>query len=124
MTLIILLCIDWTSQTRILVNGGEYIGFLKSDGSFIVNDVPSGSYIVQVASPNHLFEPVRVDINAERAKIRARKVNFLQNSAVVSQPYPLKFKVKEQAKFFEKRESWQIKDFLFNPMVGQLLIHS
>jgi hypothetical protein len=110
--------LEWTSQTRVLVNGGEYIGFLKEDGSFIISDVPSGSYIVEVASPNHLFEPVRVDINAKRGKIRARKVNFLQNSAVVTQPYPLKFKVKEPAGFFEKREPWKIKDFLFNPMVS------
>ena len=59
-----------------------------------------------------------MDISAKRGKIRARKVNFLQNSAVVTQPYPLKFKVKEPAKFFEKRESWKVKDFLFNPMVS------
>jgi hypothetical protein len=109
--------LEWTSLTRVLVNGGEYIGFLREDGSFIINDVPSGSYIVEVASPNHIFEPVRVDISAKRGKIRARKVNFLQNSAVVTQPYPLKFKVKEPARFFEKREPWKIKDFLFNPMV-------
>lgn len=114
--------LEWTSQTRVLANGGEYIGFLKADGSFIISDVPSGSYVVEVASPNHLFEPVRVDISAKRGKIRARKVNFLQNSAVVTQPYPLKFKVKEPAKFFEKRESWKWKDFLFNPMVSECML--
>ncbi|XP_028397615.1 ER membrane protein complex subunit 7-like [Dendronephthya gigantea] len=113
---------EWTSETRVLVNGGEYVGFLKGDGSFIINDVPSGSYIVEVASPNHLFEPMRVDINAKRGKIRARKVNFLQNSAVVTQPYPLKFKTKEPANFFEKREAWKIKDFLFNPMVLMMVL--
>ena len=115
-----LIILDWTSQTTVLVNGGEYIGFLKADGAFVVSDVASGSYIVEVASPNHLFEPVRVDISAKRGKIRARKVNFLQNSAVVTQPYPLKFKAKEPAQFFEMRESWHWKDFLFNPMVWKL----
>lgn len=61
---------------------------------------------------------MRVDISAKRGKIRARKVNFLQNSAVVTQSYPLRFKVKEPAQFFEKREAWKVKDFLFNPMVN------
>ena len=66
-----------------------------------------------------MFEPVRVDISGRaKGKIRARKVNFLQNSAVVTVPYPLKFKAKEPAPFFEKREQWKVTDMLFNPMVS------
>jgi len=97
------------------------VGFLKTDGSFTVNDIPAGSYIVEVLSPNNMFEPVRVDISGRaKGKIRARKVNFLQNSAVVTVPYPLKFKSKEQAPFFEKRQPWKVTDMLFNPMVSQM----
>lgn len=110
---------DWISQTRVLVDGGSYVGFLKTDGSFTVNDVPAGSYVVEVLTPNNMFEPVRVDISGRaKGKIRARKVNFLQNSAVVTVPYPLKFKAKEPAPFFEKREQWKVTDMLFNPMVS------
>ncbi|CAH3180024.1 unnamed protein product [Porites evermanni] len=114
---------DWISQTRVIVDGGNYIGFLKADGSFTVNDVPAGSYIVEVLSPNNMFEPVRVDISGRaKGKIRARKVNFLQNSAVVTLPYPLKFKAKEPAPFFEKREQWKVTDMLFNPMVLMMVL--
>lgn len=114
---------DWISQTRILVDGGNYIGFLKSDGSFTVNNVPAGSYVVEVMSPNNLFEPVRVEISSRtKGKIRARKVNFLQNSAVVTVSYPLKFKAKEPAPFFEKREQWKVTDMLFNPMVLMMVL--
>lgn len=92
---------------------------LRSDGSFTVNGIPPGSYIVEAISPNYVFEPVRVDISGRaKGKIRARKVNFLQNSAVVTMPYPLKFKVKEPAAFFEKREKWRVTEMLFNPMVS------
>ena len=102
------------------MDGGNYVGFLKSDGSFAVNNIPAGSYVVEVLSPNNMFEPVRVDISGRaKGKIRARKVNFLQNSAVVTVPYPLKFKAKEPAPFFEKREQWKVTDMLFNPMVSQ-----
>lgn len=114
---------DWISQTRVIVDGGNHIGFLKADGSFTVNDVPAGSYIVEVLSPNNMFEPVRVDISGRaKGKIRARKVNFLQNSAVVTLPYPLKFKAKEPAPFFEKREQWKVTDMLFNPMVLMMVL--
>lgn len=37
----------------------------RTDGSFAVNDVPSGSYVVEVISPNYRFEPVRVDITSK-----------------------------------------------------------
>lgn len=114
---------DWISQTRVSVDGGSYVGFLKSDGSFTVNDIPAGSYVVEVLSPNNLFEPVRVDISGRaKGKIRARKVNFLQNSAVVTVSYPLRFKAKEPAPFFEKREQWKVTDMLFNPMVLMMVL--
>lgn len=37
----------------------------RTDGSFAVNDVPSGSYVVEVDSPTFRFEPVRVDITSK-----------------------------------------------------------
>ncbi|XP_048589289.1 ER membrane protein complex subunit 7 isoform X2 [Nematostella vectensis] len=114
---------DWVSETRVIVDGGVHVGFLRPDGSFTIRDMPAGSYIVEAVSPNNLFEPVRVDISGRaKGKIRARKVNFLQNSAVVQVSYPLRFKSKEPAPFFEKREKWNIKDMLFNPMVIMMVL--
>lgn len=118
--------LDWVSETKVIVEGGIYVGFLRPDGSFTIRDVPAGSYIVEAISPNYLFEPVRVDISGRaKGKSRARKVNFLQNSAVVQVAYPLRFKAKTPAPFFEKRETWNIKDMLMNPMVSTLfpMIH-
>lgn len=39
--------------------------YCRTDGSFVVHDVPSGSYVVEVISPAHKFEPVRVDITSK-----------------------------------------------------------
>lgn len=114
---------DWIAQSKVLVDGGKFIAFLKSDGSFVINNMLPGTYIVEVVTPNYLFDPVRVDISGKgRGKIRARKVNFIQNSAVSTVPYPLKFKTKDSAHFFEKRESWKWTDFLFNPMVIMMVL--
>ncbi|ESP00062.1 hypothetical protein LOTGIDRAFT_203638 [Lottia gigantea] len=112
---------NWLPNTRILVDGGEYIGFLRSDGSFTINGVPSGSFVVEVVNPSFLFEPARVDITS-KGKIRARKVNYLQPSVVKVSPYPLEFRERGKANYFQAREQWRITDFLFNPMVLTMVL--
>ena len=107
----------WLSRTKVVVDGGKYFGFLRSNGQFEIPGVSPGSYLVEVVSPNHAFEPARVEISSKSGKIRAKKVNLLKPSSVTGLPYPLKFKAEKQASFFEKREKWNIMDTLKNPMV-------
>ncbi|KJH39838.1 hypothetical protein DICVIV_14267, partial [Dictyocaulus viviparus] len=38
---------NWAADSRVLLNHGKYIGFVGEDGSFIIDNVASGSYIVQ-----------------------------------------------------------------------------
>jgi len=49
----------------------------RSDGSFKLNDIPTGSYIIEAISVDYTFEPLRIDIT-NKGKIRARKLNLLQ----------------------------------------------
>jgi len=112
---------NWQQETKILANYGEYIGFVSSDGSFVISNVPSGSYIIEVANKNFIFEPVRVDVNS-KGKVRARKLQLLQPSAVTQLPYPLRFRPKEPARYFQVRESCRITDFLFSPMVLMMVV--
>uniref|UniRef100_A0A0X3NZ04 ER membrane protein complex subunit 7 n=1 Tax=Schistocephalus solidus TaxID=70667 RepID=A0A0X3NZ04_SCHSO len=107
---------DWVIHTRIRVDGQKYIGFVKTDGSFIVSDVPSGSYLLEITNPVYLFQPVRVDINS-KGKIRARKANVLQTNAVKSVPYPLRITSVGKALFFQPREQLRTLDLLLNPTV-------
>jgi len=111
----------WRSATRILVNYGEYVGFVREDNTFVINNVPPGSYIVEVANKDYIFEPFRVDITS-KGKIRARKLLHLQPSSVVGVPYPLKFVTKQRAMYFKAREVWKITDFLFNPMILMMVV--
>ncbi|CAL1538957.1 unnamed protein product [Lymnaea stagnalis] len=112
---------EWTLNSRVLVDGGEYLGFVRTDGSFVVHGVPSGSYIVEIANPNALFEPLRVDITS-KGKIRARRVNFLQPTLVKTVNYPLEFRERGQPNYFQKREQLRLTDFLFNPMVLTMIV--
>ncbi|KRX15972.1 ER membrane protein complex subunit 7, partial [Trichinella nelsoni] len=107
--------IDWRTSTRILVNFGQ------SDGTFVVHCVPSGSYVVEVANADVIFEPYRVEINA-RGKIRARKLNYVQPAIIYAVPYPLKFAANSTVRYFRPREQWRIADFLLNPMVLMMLM--
>lgn len=97
------------------------MGFLRTDGSFAVNDVPSGSYVVEIISPAFKFEPVRVDITS-KGKMRARLVNYIKTSEVIRQPYPLQIRSPGSHTYFMKRETWGWTDFLMNPMVMMMVL--
>lgn len=112
---------EWLLSTKILVNGGERIGFLRNDGSFHISNVEPGSYAVEVVNPNYIYEPARVDINS-KGKFRARKLNYVQTNLVQQVPYPLKFKVRSPYKYFQVREAWRVTDFLMNPMVLMMVL--
>ncbi|XP_001605162.1 ER membrane protein complex subunit 7 homolog [Nasonia vitripennis] len=111
----------WQLMTHVMANGGEHYGFLREDGTFIISNVPSGSYIVEVVNPNYAYEPVRVEINS-KGKFRARKVNLIQTSQVIQVPYPLKMRPLAPFRYFQLREQWRVTDFLFNPMVLMMIL--
>lgn len=98
----------------------ECTPFSREDGTFIISNVPSGSYVIEIVNPNCVYEPVRVEINS-KGKFRARKVNLIQTSQVIQVPYPLKMRPLTLFRYFQVREQWKITDFLFNSMVRQLL---
>uniref|UniRef100_A0A4W4HCD6 Endoplasmic reticulum membrane protein complex subunit 7 n=1 Tax=Electrophorus electricus TaxID=8005 RepID=A0A4W4HCD6_ELEEL len=112
---------DWVSNAVVLVDGEEHVGFIRVDGSFTINDVPSGSYVVHVASPTYRFEPVRVDITT-KGKMRARRVNYIKISEVVQLPYPLQMRCIGLHSYFIKQETWGWSDFFMNPMVLMMLL--
>ena len=94
--------------------------YFRGDGTFSINNLPSGSYVIDISSPSYVFEPTRVDITS-KGKIRARKVNNLQPSSVAAVSYPLRFKARGRANYFQQREQWRITDLMFNPMVNILI---
>ena len=107
----------WAPMTRVVVEGGRFTGYIKSSGEFQIYNVPPGSYLVEVVSPNFVFDPIRVDISSKTGRIRSRSVDLLKAAAGTHLPYPLHFQAEKQAAFFEKREQFSMLDTLKNPMV-------
>ena len=108
-----------SADTRILVqgpNGKTTVGFLQADGKFVVSGLPTGLYLVEVASGNYLFERARVDISSN-GKVKAKRDHPVQPSAGPQMHYPLKFVSKAPMQFFTPRETWSIRDVLMQPMV-------
>lgn len=97
----------WETDMYVIINRGEYKGFLRRDGSFVISGVPSGSYVVELINPDYFYEPVRVEINP-KGKFRARKVNYVQPAQVIQVPYPLKMKPLTKYKYFQMREQWKV----------------
>lgn len=112
---------NWQVHTRVHVNGGEHIGFIRDDGIFTIHNIPSGSYVVEIVHPDYMYEPVRVEINS-KGKYRARKVNYIQTSQVIQVPYPLRMKPLSKFRYFQMREQWRLTDLLFNPMIIMMVL--
>lgn len=107
-------------KSRILFNYGQYIAYPREDGSFAADDIPSGSYVVEVTHPKFIYEPLRVDISS-KGGIRARRVNYIQHNLVQTVDYPLKFRPVGLHNYFMPRETWRIMDLLLNPMVLMMI---
>lgn len=50
--------LNWQQDTSISINDGEYLGFLRDDGTFVISGVPSGSYVVEISNPDYYYESV------------------------------------------------------------------
>lgn len=106
---------NWLSETFVVTDGGKYHGYLKQNGGFSINRVPSGSYLVEIVSPNYVFDSVRVDIT-KSGRIRVREVNFTKPTKDLEKfCYPLHFKTNKTvaAQFFEEKETlymWIVKN--------------
>lgn len=108
-------------NTRILVDDGEHVGFLRADGTFSISGLASSSYVIEVVAPRNVYESVRVDINT-KGKIRTRRLNLIQPSDVTLLRYPLNFESKGYPNYFFKREQFRILDLLMSPMVLMMIV--
>ena len=109
---------DWIAATKVCLDGGKYCGFLRSSGDFVIHNVPPGSYLVEVYSPNYEFQSLRMDISM-KGNIRARHEDILNKNNITRVPYPLHFQAEKQAEFFEERKDWEVVETIReNPTVS------
>uniref|UniRef100_A0A0E0LDX3 ER membrane protein complex subunit 7 beta-sandwich domain-containing protein n=1 Tax=Oryza punctata TaxID=4537 RepID=A0A0E0LDX3_ORYPU len=104
-----------TSNTKVILNGGQRVTFARPDGYFAFHNVPAGTHLIEVSSLGYLFSPVRVDISARNpGHIQAA---LTENRIVLNE---LVLKPLREEQYYEKREPFSIMSLLKSPM-GMML---
>ncbi|CAG8480137.1 4760_t:CDS:2 [Paraglomus brasilianum] len=120
------------SNTKILINGGQYSALVRKDGKFTIQNVPPGSYLLEVSSRRYLYPRLRVNVDASGVEafitilgadwpdtvnknVQHSNVNAPKTANAL--PYPLELKARAMADYFVPRESFSIASVFANPLI-------
>ncbi|KAJ2862339.1 hypothetical protein FB639_005400, partial [Coemansia asiatica] len=119
-----------STEARIVINGGEYTGFIQKDGAFAIDNIKLGDSLLEVASSKYAFPKIHVHISLKedgRASIAARYVqigsDWSDDAPVLA--YPLRIAAASKYEFFTERQGFSIIAMFSNPymmMVGASLV--
>lgn len=100
-----------TANVKVILNGGDRVSFIRSDGYFSFYDVPAGTHLIEVVAMGYLFSPVRVNVNARlHGKIQAYQTeNRIPLNELVLEPMREEY-------YYEKREPFSLLGLLKSPM--------
>ncbi|KAJ1834278.1 hypothetical protein LPJ63_002066 [Coemansia sp. RSA 2711] len=120
---------ELATRAEAVVNGGEHRAFIQKDGSFVVENLTLGDWLLEVASADYAFPKIHVHIATSeegRASVAARYVQigteWSEDAPVLA--YPLKIEASAKYDFFTPRQGFSIVAMFSNPymlMVGASL---
>ncbi|ORX98970.1 hypothetical protein K493DRAFT_313391 [Basidiobolus meristosporus CBS 931.73] len=112
--------LNLSSNVQVTLNKGEYSAYVAKDGSFKIQNVPAGNWLLEVRDNTYLYPKLRVETGHTGAK--GIKVHYyLPNSeweykgSIV--PYPLKIVPFKKIDYFMVREGFSIASLFANPMM-------
>ena len=118
------------SLTQIVINGGEYTGFVDNMGSFGVYVDSPGTYKLEVINMNWHFEPVIVEVHQEEVSPGKHCKAFLysmKSGKDYRLMYPLQLDPLSRNQYFEIEPPFDPTVYLKNPfvmMVGMTFLMS
>eukprot|EP01083_Nonionella_stella_P134548 409339_1 len=98
------------SSCRVTINSGEIVTIPRVDGTFKFDDLPAGSYIVEVVNPFKTFPMSRVNVGQHKTRVVA-----LHNDQ--PQRYPLVIRDVGDTVYEKPPEPFNYMSLLKNPMV-------
>ncbi|XP_034684357.1 ER membrane protein complex subunit 7 homolog [Vitis riparia] len=109
-----------TSNVKVILNGGQWVTFLRPDGYFSFHNVSAGTHMIEVAAIGYFFSPVRVDVSARNpGKIQAALTENRKGlTELVLEPL-------RDEQYYEIREPFSIMSVVKSPMglmMGFMLI--
>ncbi|KAI1797804.1 hypothetical protein LXA43DRAFT_982101 [Ganoderma leucocontextum] len=112
-------------QTQVVLDHGKLHGGVTRDGSFVIPDVPAGTYVLSVLARDHAFEQMRVDVYESETLPEVRPYfagTPLSSPSTVTLPYPLTLSARGKYDYFVPRESFNVLAMFKNPMMLLMLV--
>ncbi|KAG0629225.1 hypothetical protein M758_1G086800 [Ceratodon purpureus] len=101
-----------TANIKVIINAGEQVSFIRTDGSFSFEGVPGGTYLLEVAALGYFFPMVRVDVSSRLpGEIRASYIEGPRriSGSLVLEPL-------REENYYEIREPFSLMGLLKSPM--------
>mmetsp|Transcript_115165 Transcript_115165/g.332684 ORF Transcript_115165/g.332684 Transcript_115165/m.332684 type:complete len:214 (-) Transcript_115165:7-648(-) len=108
--------------TRITLNNAEYSTYSRSDGSFVIYDVPPGIHQLDVQSTIFHFGQVKVQLLEESLDAPNCLEYAYPGAAKTAIKYPLELIAHATYDYYEPKRGFSIFGLLKNPMVLMMLV--
>ncbi|KAF9324433.1 hypothetical protein BG006_000526 [Podila minutissima] len=108
---------DLSIKTRVVLSGGEYSAMVTKEGRFMFPNVPEGSYLLEVQSPQYIYPTLKVIVTAKesRAAMVTPGADWSNNDNQLQ--FPLSLTPRGAASFFIPREGFKVSHLFANPMM-------
>ncbi|RDB28917.1 ER membrane protein complex subunit 7 [Hypsizygus marmoreus] len=107
-------------SSKFVLDNGRLKGSVTHDGSFRIPDVPVGTYILSVVSPNYAFDQVRVDVLDSQSTPEVRPYVLgtpLNPPSTVLLSHPIILTPRQKHAYFIPPESFDLVAMFSNPMM-------
>ena len=100
---------------------------LSVDGGLILKhgpsaNVPTGTYILSVASPDYSFDQVRIDVQENEVEVRPYAPGTpLNPPSTITLSYPISLVPRQKHAYFVPRETFNLLGMLSNPMMLMMI---
>lgn len=85
-------------------------------------NVPTGTYILSVVSPDYTFDQVRIDVQENEAEIRPYAPGTpLNPPSPIALSYPISLIPRQKHVYFVPRETFNLLGMLSNPMMLMMI---
>ncbi|KAF9910600.1 hypothetical protein EC991_006159 [Linnemannia zychae] len=108
---------DLAPETRVLLSGGQFSSMVTKDGKFRFTNVPEGTYLLEVQSPQYIYPTIKVTLAGKETKANLVSFGFDWSNNDNPLQLPLTLVPRAPSSYFIPREGFKISSLFANPMM-------
>ncbi|KAG0310634.1 hypothetical protein BGZ97_012430 [Linnemannia gamsii] len=108
---------ELSHQTRVLLSGGQYSSMITKDGKFTFTNVPQGTYLLEVQSPQYTYPTIKVTLGEKEVKANLVSLGYDWSNNDNPLQLPLTLIPRAPTTYFIPREGFKISSLFANPMM-------